>query len=177
MRYSAKFKDRMVRQLVGPTAKSALELSKDVGVSQSTLSRWLRASIPAVANEENEPVAPIRKTRERTPLEKAELVIEAGKLEGEALGALLRRNGIHEADLDEWRTWLRERLDPAATRREARADSKSKQADQKRIKNLERELRRKEKALAEAAALLVLQKKLKDLWGDEDDDTDSKNGA
>jgi hypothetical protein len=48
-------------------------------------------------------------------------------------------------------------------------------AEGKRIKELERELRKKEKALAETAALLVLRKKLNALWGDGDDDTDEKN--
>jgi len=45
-------------------------------------------------------------------------------------------------------------------------------ATTKRIRKLERELARKEKALAEAAALLVLKKKLEHLQEDEDDDTD-----
>ncbi len=40
------------------------------------------------------------------------------------------------------------------------------------MRELERQLRRKDKALAEAAALLVLQKKAQALWGDADDDTD-----
>ena len=44
-----------------------------------------------------------------------------------------------------------------------------------RIRALERELARKEKALAEAAALLILKKKTPDLFGDEDDDTDEGN--
>jgi hypothetical protein len=39
------------------------------------------------------------------------------------------------------------------------------------VKQLEGELRRKEKALAEVAALLVLRKKVQALWGDVDDDT------
>jgi hypothetical protein len=43
----------------------------------------------------------------------------------------------------------------------------------KRIRELERDLRRKDKALAETAALLVLKKKAQAIWGDEDDDTDS----
>ena len=42
----------------------------------------------------------------------------------------------------------------------------SQKDDQKRIKHLERELKRKEKALAEVAALLVLQKKVQAIWGD-----------
>jgi transposase len=41
----------------------------------------------------------------------------------------------------------------------------------RRVRELEKELRRKDKALAEAAALLVLQKKVQAIWGDADDDT------
>jgi transposase len=43
------------------------------------------------------------------------------------------------------------------------------------VRELEKQLRRKDKALAEAAALLVLQKKARALWGDEDDDTSPRN--
>jgi len=42
----------------------------------------------------------------------------------------------------------------------------------KRVRELEKELRRKDKTLAETAALLVLKKKAQAIWGDEDDDTD-----
>ena len=42
--------------------------------------------------------------------------------------------------------------------------------EQKRIRELEKELRRKEKALAETAALLVLKKKANAIWGDRGDD-------
>jgi transposase len=43
------------------------------------------------------------------------------------------------------------------------------------VRELEKQLRRKDKALAEAAALLVLQKKVQTIWGDEDDDTKPKS--
>jgi hypothetical protein len=49
----------------------------------------------------------------------------------------------------------------------------AKRAETKRINELEKELRRKDKALAETAALLVLKKKAQAIWEDEDDDTDS----
>ena len=51
----------------------------------------------------------------------------------------------------------------------------SRQSDAKKIKALERELRRKDKALAEAAALLVLQKKVQEIWGDEDESIAEKS--
>jgi hypothetical protein len=49
-------------------------------------------------------------------------------------------------------------------------------ADLKRIRGLEKELKRKDKALAETAALLVLKKKVQEIWGDEDDSTAPRNG-
>ena len=77
------------------------------------------------------------------------------------LGEFLRREGIQEEDLERWRE---EALGGLGGARKAQPPSK-------RLRELERELRRKDKALAEAAALLVLAKKARALWGDEDDDT------
>jgi hypothetical protein len=72
---------------------------------------------------------------------------------------------VHEADLAEWRTQAHDAVLAAFSGRRQRT------ADQKRVRKLESELRRKDKALAEAAALLVLTKKAQALWPDEDDDT------
>jgi hypothetical protein len=47
---------------------------------------------------------------------------------------------------------------------------KQSRADKKQIRQLEKELRRKERALAEAAALLVLRKKLKAFYGEDPED-------
>jgi transposase len=92
-------------------------------------------------------------------------VLQAAGLRDEALGELLRREGLHEATLLDWRAAALEGIAPRKPHR----------ADQKRIAKLEKELARKDKALAEAAALLILQKKVRDLWGDGDDDTPPKN--
>ena len=103
--------------------------------------------------------------RDLTVMDKARLLTEADQLADDELGAWLRTHGLHRADLEQWRGALEEALDPARAR-------KRRKEEQKRIKKLEREIRRKDKALAEAAALLVLQKKARALWGDEDDDTE-----
>lgn len=175
--YSVKFRERMVRKMVGPFGKSASALSKEVGISQSTLSRWLRVSVPTVVEDGNGDQEKTPPGRERLPLEKVELVIEASKLEGADLGAFLRRNGLHQADLEEMREWLHGLLETKQlSREEKKATKKAQQANQKRIRALERELRKKEKALAETAALLVLQKKVQRLWEVEDDDMDLKSG-
>jgi hypothetical protein len=58
-------------------------------------------------------------------------------------------------------------LNPASVQRS------KKKTETKRVRELEKELRRKDKALAETAALLVLKKKVQAIWGDEDDDMES----
>jgi transposase-like protein len=102
--------------------------------------------------------------------EKLRAVIETSQLEGEALGEYLRRGGLHLAQVQQWRDEATEALEP---RRGGPAPTAG--AERRRIKELERELRKKEKALAETAALLVLRKKLNALWGDGGDDTDDKS--
>lgn len=94
-------------------------------------------------------------------------MLEASRLAGTELGAFLRREGLHEATLREWKSSVLEALGPQKVSR----------ADAKRIRELEKQLRRKDRALAETAALLVLQKKAQELWGDEDDDTDPRSGG
>jgi len=116
-----------------------------------------------------------KETRARRPQdwsfeEILEAVLEASRLEGEELGAFLRRKGIHQAHLDEWRARL-----ASAVKGEAKPKVRS--ADARRVQELEKELRRKEKALAEAAALLVLQKKVRELWGDGDASTPPRSDA
>jgi len=100
--------------------------------------------------------------------------MKAEMLSEEELGAFLRTEGIHEATLKEWR----ERVFAGAT--DALKDAHKKKSDNspeaRRNRELERELRRKEKALAEAAALLVLQKKLNAYFGEgEDESTHEKS--
>ena len=82
------------------------------------------------------------------------------KLQGPELLTYLRREGVEFSDYESWRLALTEGGTPA-------------KAASRRIRSLERELARKDKALAEAAALLILKKKLEAMYAeDEDDDTD-----
>ena len=92
------------------------------------------------------------------------MLAQAEGLAGEALGEFLRREGVHEADLAEWRNAALVALGP-------RSKTPAVSGDARRVRELERELLRKDKALAETAALLVLKKKVQDYWGDEDDST------
>lgn len=159
--YSTAFKARVLQRLVGPRAISANRLAAEVGVPQVTLSRWLVAarSVPRMTTPQ----------QQWTGAQKLRVVLAAQGLSETELGALLRREGLHAAQLDEWRAAAEAALEPASRRREKAAVH----PDTKRLADVERELRRKEKALAEAAALLVLKKKVEGYWGDADDTTTS----
>jgi transposase-like protein len=143
----------MLERLVGAKGVSACRLARETGVSQEALSRWLRDA---------RNVPPMTKRRERTwSLEEKIAILGAGaKLEGDELTAYLQREGVAFAEFESWRLALAEGGMPA-------------KAATRRIRDLERELARKDKALAEAAALLVLKKKVAVIYGeDEADDTD-----
>ena len=177
MQYTDTFKARMVRRMLGPNGVSAHALEKEAGVSQPTLSRWLRetATFQARAKKDKKAVpAPAvaqgKRPQDWTPAEKLRAVADTLDLEGEALGEYLRRHGIHREQLEQWRGSAKEGLERPVSKQRSRGETK-------RIKELERELRHKEKALAETAALLVLRKKVNALWGDGDDDTDERSGS
>lgn len=164
--YSMAFRANMVKKLMVPGGPTASALSAQSGIPQPTLSRWLRdardedMTSPPKAPEQRVP----RRPGEWKSEEKLRIVVEADGLDGEELGELLRREGVHEADLAEWKRTVLSALGPSA-----KAPPGSGEA--RRIRELERELLRKDKALAETAALLVLKKKVGEYWGDEDDAT------
>ena len=158
--YSTAFKSRMLRRLIGPSAVSANALAQEVGVGQTLLSRWLRESRTV------EPMTSSKKKR-WTGAEKLRVLLEARGLSETDLGALLRREGLHETDLTAWQAAAEAALNPGR----GASPSPEQQRDQRRIHELEREVRRKDAALAETAALLVLKKKVQEIWGDEDDTT------
>ena len=176
--YSEGFRNRMVERLSGPHAPSATRLADETGVAQATLSRWLKAAgtvAPKMARREQKtPPTSTKRPQDLTAEEKVALVLEAAAVPEAELGAFLRRKGVHEAQLAEWRQQVTQ-LAVAGLRGPSKRDRKAASVEARRVRDLERELVRKEKALAEAAALLVLKKKAQAIWGDEDDNTDPEN--
>ena len=165
-----RFKQQMVKRMLGPPGVSACALAKTVGVPQPTLSRWLRAAgtLSPMPSDEKIEKPPVPK--KWTVKEKLRVVAEAEGREGTALGELLRREGLHETELKAWREAAAGALaggDGGSSGPISAKQRRQLAGAQKRVKELERELRRKEKALAEAAALLMLEKKLQALGWDE----------
>lgn len=156
--FSLSFKRKMMTRLTGKSAISARQLARETGVSQQTLSRWLRDArrLPMMPKKKR------RTSKQWTVDDKARLLAKAAELSGDELSALLASEGLSLAELERWRLALEE-------------GGTASTATTRQIRKLERELARKEKALAEAAALLVLKKKVDQIWGVEDDDTDEGN--
>lgn len=161
----------MVQRMSAPNAISAMRLSKEAGVSQSQLSRWLREARSVVPMTKERRSDRVADGTPRTAAEKVRIVMEAAATPPEELGAFLRREGVHEAELEQWRKAATEAA-TAALEVGGAPKPATRGSESKRIKDLERELRRKDKALAEAAALLVLQKKVRALLADADDEPD-----
>ena len=140
--FSVAFKQKMVERLTGRNAVSATQLARETGVNQQNLSRWLQEArnLPIMADK------PKLAVRVWTIEQKARVLADACQLDGEKLTAYLEREGVKRAEYEQWRIALDEGGAASAS-------------TNKRIRQLERELARKEKALAEAAALLVLKKK------------------
>jgi transposase len=158
----------MVERMLGPRRLSANALSKEVGVGQPILSQWLRqAGNNALVSKHEIGKRSLKRPEDWTPAEKFEAVMEAAAVAEEDLGVWLRKKGVTEEHLRQWRELA---LSGIAIRPK-RASSEERQ----KIETLEKELRRKDKALAETAALLVLQGKMQALWAEEDDATRQGN--
>ncbi|MCP3913929.1 MAG: IS3 family transposase [bacterium] len=159
--YTAGFKGRMVQRMAGREAISATALAQEVGVSQNTLSRWLRQAshaTPTVAGMKKKHASRKSPAR-RTAAEKLDVVMRAAALSDDDLGAFLRREGLHEALLEEWRSKAMEAATGALKAPHGKRNQQT--PERRKIRELERELRRKNDALAEAGALLLLKKRLR----------------
>ena len=166
----------MVQRLLAPGAASATAIAHETGVSHSALSRWLieartlvSVTDPSSPADTSSPPAP-RRPDDWTAEQKLAAVHQAAGLSGTELGEFLRREGLHEVNLVEWRKAALDGLSVPAKGGRVPGEAK-------RIRELERQLLRKDKALAEVAALLILKKKAQAIWGDGDDDTDPKTDS
>ncbi len=149
-RYGQAFKDRAVARLLPPESASLDVVSQDTGIGTKTLSQWLTASQSMPA-----------RGRAWTAGARLEAVIATAALPEAGKNAWCREKGVYPAQLKQWRADATAALAEAG---ETRASPQATREDRKRIKELERELRRKDRALAETAALLVLSKKVEAIF-------------
>ena len=149
-RFGQAFKNRAVARLLPPESAPLQVVAREVGVSADTLDRW-----------RSEALAQPVQQRTWTAAARLEAVITTAALDETARGAWCREHGVYPQQLVQWRNSATQAL---AGPDEARASPQQTKDDRRRIKELERELLRKDKALAETAALLVLSKKVEAIF-------------
>ena len=155
-RYSNEFKERAVARLLPPESAEVSRVSQEIGVSVATLERWRADALSRPARE-----------RAWTAAARLEAVIATAAMDEAQRSAWCREKGVFPSDLAQWRESAMAAL---AQPEEARATAQETRADRRRIKELEKDLRRKEKALAETTALLVLRKKLQAIFQESGDE-------
>jgi transposase-like protein len=160
--YSEKIKSTMIAKMTAPGGVSASALSEEVGIPHQTLSRWRNEYAKFGGNGGGKMKS--KRPEDWTAEEKLKALLEYDKLDEQQKGKYLREKGLHSVYLQRWQQDFVEAY--ASKKKKTRGGDPK----QKRIKELEKELRRKDKALAETAALLVLKKKAQAIWGDPEDE-------
>ena len=162
--YSTEFKDNVVRKMMPPNSQSIEQVGQELGLSRSTLYAWkqqYRAKGHLV------PATPLNPDQWDTKSKLAAIIHTALMNEAER-SEYCRERGLYPEQIDGWKAAF-ESTDLAPTVM-SKADKAALAADRQRIKLLERDLRRKDRALAETAALLVLSKKAGAIWGIKEED-------
>lgn len=154
--YSDDFKKSAVAKFLSRGNRTVQEISNEAGIHLSTLYNW-RDNFANVAD-----MTKPSKPHSRSAQEKLKALKEYGEISIEERGEYLRKNGLHEEHLVEWQKQIEDALSPSKRGTQERAELI---AERRKNHELEKELRRKDKALAEASALLILKKKADLIWG------------
>jgi transposase-like protein len=164
MRYPPERKESVLRKMMPPHNRSIKELAREEGISEATLFNWRKQAREKGVLMPNGDSGP----EGWSARDKFAAVVESASLNEHELSEYCRKKGIYPQQLEQWRRACENAND---WDRQANIKLKSEQkSNRKRINELENQLRRKEKALAEAAALLVLQKKVQAIWTEQEDE-------
>jgi transposase-like protein len=168
--YSQAFKIQAVEKvLLRADNVTIKEVANVLGVDVSSLNRWRieakQHTLNATSTKENPLLTQEKRPQDWTLEERFNMVLRCAALEGEALSEYCREQGIYPHHVAQWK------VDFVSGNTEH-----NKPVSRTEIKNLKhennvlkKELNRKDKALAETAALLVLQKKVHEIWGSDED--------
>jgi transposase-like protein len=157
MEFNEDFKKEIVRKLLLPGGKGATALSREIGVTAQTLYNWR----DRYGNAHNLPQR--NRANNWSNEEKAKAVLKYVRLSQSEVGEWLRKNGLKSEHLELWEKDFMTMSDTRKIREENRI-LKNKN------KELEKELLKKDKALAELSAIVILKKKLKNLFPSEKED-------
>jgi transposase len=167
--YPNELKDSIVAKMLPPNNASVPQLVRETGIPRDTLYGWRRQALAGGAAASAQPVLCAALSGE----EKLAVVVETASLNELELGEYCRRKGLFAQQIAAWRASCAQACEPLPSK----AERTERRAERALIKRLSAELQRKEKALAEAAALLVLQKKVRAIWEDDEDARSPTNSA
>lgn len=159
-KYQSGFKEQALRKVFARSSEQTVEsIAIDLNMNVGTLRGWMQKP----SRDQKNPPSKSAQASDWTPAQRLLALHESHDLKDEALNAWCRERGLFAHDLTKWRSaFCAEPL--GASREESQELRQLRQTNQQ----LQRDLNRKDKALAEAAALLVLQKKYRALWAAED---------
>ena len=164
MNYSPELKEAMLRRMLPPNNESITKISKEEGISEQTLRNWRDSARANGTPAPGTDAVP----EDWSTQDKFLVVVETAKLNETELADYARKKGLYVEQIKAWRDACMNAKGGIA-KEAARLNRELKEAEKKN-KQLARELDRKEKALAEAAALLVLRKKADAIWGEPEEE-------
>ncbi len=157
---SSEAKEAIIAKALSRGSTPLKQIAKESGVAYSTLDSWLRLK--------RKGFSPGSRQHGRGPIGQGQTpplqhILATVGLDQEAVGAYCRKQGIHSFQLKQWQDKLM-----AHNGNTEKSDAYRKELKQLRdeIKSLKKDLHRKDKALAETSALLILKKKADLIWGD-----------
>jgi transposase len=159
--YPAKIKASVLAKALAPNAPSIVELAKEFNIPYATIYSWTTSMLRKKDIIQNDPQRP----KDKPAQEKLQAVLDTMDMTEEERSAYCRKHGIYINHLDEWKNQILESLGAATTKKH----KDEYQLILNEVKQLKKDLHRKDKALAEVSALLILKKKADLLWGDNED--------
>ena len=159
--YSAEFKASIIARMLPPNNVNVPDLAAETQIPKDTLYCWRSKARKDAAGA----AVVVTPAGELGSEEKFAMVVETAALNEMELSEYCRRQGLYPQQLETWRTSCLQ----ANTVVSSKAERAKVREQKQEIRKLERELHRKEKALAEAAALLVLQKKVRAIFTEPED--------
>jgi len=156
-RYSEEFKQQALSKVLQRGDKSIQSIADELTISVFTLKGWLKQTRSKSTTNTMKQQRPKDWTRKQ----RFEALLVSASLEGEALNAFCRERGLFTHHLQ---TWQQDFIKPLEVTEPSQVSRKALKPLENEIAQLKKDLQRKEKALAEAAALLILQKKCHAFW-------------
>lgn len=163
-RYTEEMKESILRRMMPPNNDSVSQISKELGITEPTLYKWRKeARIAGTPTPGDGQVS-----EQWSSEDKFLVVMETYSMNQADLAEYCRKKGLYKEQIEAWRE--------SCLNANGREPNQTKQLNQelkeekRKAKTLEKDLRKKEKALAEAAALLLLRKKAQAIWGDQEDE-------